>query len=89
MPTFRIVDLRQDDPKSEILVDARIPEHAAERALGMKLGRSGRPQNLVCRVYWADDKDTNMVRLYQKVSDRTPARKASAAKSPHESCVGH
>lgn len=39
---------------------------AAETALGLKLVRAGHPRNLVCRVYWQDANNTNMVRLYSK-----------------------
>lgn len=69
MPQFRIVDLRSGVGESEINVEGKSPEHAAETALGMKLVRSGHPRGLVCRVYWSDADNTNMVRLYTRVTE--------------------
>lgn len=66
MPTFRIVDLRADVVESEIHAEARSPETAAEKALGLKLVRAGNPRNLICRVYWEDAPNINMVRLYSR-----------------------
>ena len=69
MPVFRIIDLRTGIVEPEQQVDAKSPEQAAEQALGLKLVRSGHPRTLVCRVYWSDANNTNMVRLYSKVAD--------------------
>jgi hypothetical protein len=69
MPNFRIIDLRTDVVEPEQRVEARSPEQAAETALGIKLVRSGHARSLVCRVYWDDANNTNMVRLYSKVAD--------------------
>lgn len=68
MPVFRIIDLRSEIVEPEQQVEARSPEQAAENALGLKLVRSGHARSLVCRVYWNDANNTNMVRLYTKVS---------------------
>lgn len=69
MPTFRIIDLRTGIVEPEQKVEARSPEQAAENALGLKLVRSGHARSLVCRVYWDDANNTNMVRLYTKVAE--------------------
>jgi hypothetical protein len=69
MPNFRIIDLRSDVVEPEQRIEARSPEQAAETALGIKLVRSGHARSLVCRVYWDDANNTNMVRLYSKVAD--------------------
>lgn len=67
MPIFRIIDLRTGIVEPELQIEARSPEQAAENALGIKLVRSGHARSLVCRVYWDDANNTNMVRLYSKV----------------------
>ncbi|SMQ63363.1 hypothetical protein SAMN06295905_0802 [Devosia lucknowensis] len=66
MPSFRIIDLRSGTISPELHAEAKSPEMAAETALGLKLVRAGHPRNLVCRVYWQDANNTNMVRLYSK-----------------------
>ena len=68
MPSFRIIDLRTGIVEPEKQIEARTPEQAAENALGLKLVRSGHSRSLVCRVYWNDANNTNMVRLYTKVA---------------------
>lgn len=70
MPVFRIIDLRTGVIEPEQRVEARSPEQAAENALGIKLVRSGHARSLVCRVYWDDANNTNMVRLYTKVASQ-------------------
>lgn len=69
MPTFRIIDLRSDSPEAEHVVSDTSPESAAGAALGLALVRAGSPSRLVCKVYWQSANDTNMVRLYQALSD--------------------
>jgi hypothetical protein len=69
VPIFRIIDLRTGIIEPETQVEARSPEQAAENALGLKLVRSGHARTLVCRVYWNDANNTNMVRLYSKVAE--------------------
>ena len=66
VPSFRIIDLRTGTIEPEQHADAKSPEQAAEQVLGLKLFRAGHPRNLVCRVYWQDANNTNMVRLYSK-----------------------
>lgn len=66
MPIFRVIDLRSEVLAQELHAEAKSPEMAAEKALGMKLVRAGNPRNLVCRVYWQDATNTNMVRLYSR-----------------------
>ncbi|MBJ3785502.1 hypothetical protein [Devosia sediminis] len=66
MPSFKIIDLRSGIIEPEVHTEARSPEMAAEQALGLKLVRAGNPRNLVCRVYWQEATNTNMVRLYSK-----------------------
>lgn len=73
MPVFRIIDLRSGVIEPETQVEARSPEQAAENALGLKLVRSGHARTLVCRVYWNDANNTNMVRLYTKVAEHHSA----------------
>lgn len=51
----------------ERLVDAGSPEEAALKALGMAAVRGGKPNRLVCRVYWQTSDNTNMVRLYRPI----------------------
>lgn len=70
MPSFRIIDLRTPTVEAELHADAKSPELAAEHALGLKLVRAGHPRNLVCRVYWQEATNTNMVRLYSKSQPR-------------------
>ncbi|HWV21040.1 MAG TPA: hypothetical protein VN036_08435 [Devosia sp.] len=66
MPQFRVIDLRSDTGEPESVVIARSPEEAALRALGEKGVRGGQNRNrLICRVYWHEDAQTNMVRLYR------------------------
>lgn len=66
MPLFRVIDLRSGTIEPESLVDARSPEDAALQALGEKGVRGGQNRNrLICRVYWSQDGQTNMVRLYR------------------------
>ncbi|MBO9590863.1 hypothetical protein [Devosia sp.] len=66
MPLFRVIDLRSGTIEPENLVDARSPEDAALQALGEKGVRGGQNRNrLICRVYWSQDGQTNMVRLYR------------------------
>jgi phage-related baseplate assembly protein len=69
VPNFKVIDLRTGVIEPELQVEARSPEQAAESALGMKLVRSGHARTLVCRVYWNDANNTNMVRLYSKVAE--------------------
>jgi hypothetical protein len=69
VPSFRVIDLRTGIIEPEKQVEARSPEAAAEGALGLKLVRSGHARSLVCRVYWNDANNTNMVRLYSKVAE--------------------
>lgn len=64
MPEFRVIDLRANTIVPEIKVEAKSPEEAAEKALGVMLVRSGLPKTLACRVYWTEGGQTNMVRLY-------------------------
>jgi hypothetical protein len=61
---FRVVDLRLPVVLPEHFVDAKSPEQASEVALGIRGVRSGKPSNLLCRVYWQESGGTNMVRLY-------------------------
>ena len=68
MPIFRVIDLRTEVIEAELHAEAKSPEMAAEKALGLKLVRAGNPRNLVCRVYWQDEANTNMVRLYSRTS---------------------
>jgi hypothetical protein len=77
VPVFRIIDLRTGVIEPEQHVEARSPEQAAETALGMKLVRSGHARSLVCRVYWKDANNTNMVRLYTKVAAQHETKVAS------------
>lgn len=66
MPQFRVIDLRSGTIEPESVVDARSPEDAALQALGEKGVRGGQNRNrLICRVYWSQDGQTNMVRLYR------------------------
>ncbi|KRA97870.1 hypothetical protein ASD83_12385 [Devosia sp. Root685] len=66
MPQFRVIDLRSDAVEPERIVVARSPEEAALQALGEKGVRGGQNRNrLICRVYWSEDVQTNMVRLYR------------------------
>ena len=66
MGKYRVVDLRSGVVDPEHVVDARTPEEAAMLALGEKGIRGGQnPTRLFCRVYWAQDGQTNMVRLYR------------------------
>lgn len=72
--SYRVVDLRTNVIDAvEILVDGvTSPESAAEKALGMRLVRSGSRKDLVARVYWQPlGQPVTMVRLYCKASDRT------------------
>ncbi|MBJ3784012.1 hypothetical protein [Devosia sediminis] len=64
MDEFRIVDLRNPE-KPEITELHVTPEGAASRAFNLKLVRAGHPSRLVCKVYWSDGTNTNMVRLYE------------------------
>ncbi len=64
MAEFRIVDLQMPVITPEHVVDAKSPEQASEIALGIRGVRSGKPSNLICRVYWQENGKTNMVRLY-------------------------
>ncbi len=66
MAEFRVIDLRTKTVAPEALVQAQSPEGAAESALGVKAVRSGKPQHLICRVYWETNGTTNMVRLYSE-----------------------
>jgi hypothetical protein len=61
---FRVIDLRSKVVRPEQTVEARSPEQASEIALGVRGVRSGKPINLLCRVYWQESGTTNMVRLY-------------------------
>lgn len=70
LPTFRVIDLRTGIVEPELKIEARSPEQAAENALGLKLVRSGHARSLVCRVYWDDANNTNMVRLYTTVAQQ-------------------
>ena len=62
MPIFRVIDLRTEVIEAELHAEAKSPEMAAEKALGLKLVRAGNPRNLVCRVYWQDEKGGNVNR---------------------------
>ncbi|SMQ65770.1 hypothetical protein SAMN06295905_1312 [Devosia lucknowensis] len=74
MSEFRVVDMRRSEA-NELHQSAKSPEEAARLALGMDLTRAGVPRNLVCRVYWSDQPgSTNMVRLYQRATDRQRQR---------------
>ena len=64
MAEFRVVDLRLPVIMPEHIVDAKSPEEASEIALGIRGVRSGKPSNLICRVYWHESGKLNMVRLY-------------------------
>jgi len=66
LPEFRVIDLRTAVIEPEAAVEAKSPEEAAEKALGIKALRSGVPKHLVCRVYWVTNGTTNMVRLYSQ-----------------------
>jgi hypothetical protein len=61
---FRVIDLRSKVIQPEQTVEANSPEQASEIALGVRGVRSGKPKNLICRVYWQEVGKTNMVRLY-------------------------
>jgi len=66
LPQFRVIDLRSGKIEQELVVDARSPEDAALQALGENGVRGGQNRNrLICRVYWSQDGQTNMVRLYR------------------------
>lgn len=64
MAKFRVIDLQSQKIQPEQTVEAKSPEHASEVALGVRGVRSGKPENLICRVYWQENGKTNMVRLY-------------------------
>lgn len=70
---FRVVDLRLPVAMPEHIVDAKSPEAASEIALGIRGVRSGKPLNLICRVYWQENGKTNMVRLYSLTAHSTGA----------------
>ncbi len=66
LPQFRVIDLRSEIVESQHVVDARSPEDAALQALGEKGIRGGQNRSrMICRVYWSQDEQTNMVRLYR------------------------
>lgn len=66
MPQFRVIDVRSETIEPERIVDARSPEEAAFQALGEKGIRGGQNRNrLICRVYWSQEGQTNMVRIYR------------------------
>lgn len=66
MPQFRVIDLRSETIEPARIVDARSPEEAALLALGERGIRGGQNRNrLICRVYWGQEGQTNMVRLYR------------------------
>lgn len=66
MPQFRVIDLRPDTIGPERITDARTPEEAALQVLGEKGIRGGQNRSrLICRVYWSQEGQTNMVRLYR------------------------
>ncbi|MBJ3783844.1 hypothetical protein [Devosia sediminis] len=64
MVEFRIVDLREP-ARAECTETHITPQGAASRAYNLKLVRAGHPSRLVCKVYWSDGTNTNMVRLYE------------------------
>ena len=72
--SYRVIDLRTNVIDAvDILVDGvTSPESAAERALGVRLVRSGSKKDLVARVYWQPlGQPVMMVRLYRMANDRT------------------
>ena len=66
LTAFRIIDLRATTIQPEIERHADSPEKAAEEHFGMRLFRSGKKADLVCRIYWHSREDLNMVRLYSR-----------------------
>lgn len=67
LKTFRIVDLRQNEP-IELEAEAVSAEAAGSSALGISVVRSGSTKDLVGRAYWSlPDQPTNMVRLYRRI----------------------
>jgi hypothetical protein len=71
--SYRVVDLRTKVIEAdEVLVEGvASPEAAAEKALGMRLVRSGAKKDLVARVYWQPlGQPVSMVRLYSMAADR-------------------
>ena len=64
---YRVVDLRDETAAEYIVPRAASVEQAADKALGLKLQRSGRPPDLVAKVYFSSHwGSTTMVRLYSK-----------------------
>jgi hypothetical protein len=64
--TYTIIDCREGAGGNTLATPARSPEHAAKVALGLDLFRSGVRNHMVCRVYWEQDGQRNMVRLYSQ-----------------------
>src|SRR5690606_32753875 len=58
LPIFKVIDLRAERNETELHAEAKAPEMAAEKALGLNLVRAGNPRHLVCRVYWKDEVNT-------------------------------
>lgn len=70
---YRVVDLREtlQDSLDVVIENAKSPEDAASRALGLDVVRSGARKDLVAKVYWQPiGTPPNMVRLYRKAVDR-------------------
>jgi hypothetical protein len=69
MTEFRVVDL---ETGAEVIVPGRSPEGVALDALGLRLVRSGSPQDLRAKIYFqsAPGQPVTMVRLYTLVADR-------------------
>lgn len=66
---FEVVDLRTDVITASTFIEGvSSPEEAAQRALGIKVIRSGARGDLVARVYWQASLGSarNMVRVYAK-----------------------
>lgn len=68
LPQYRIVDIRKVPPV-ELVAEGASPERVAEDLLSLKLIRSGKSPNLVCRVFWQNGETMNMVRLYTPKTD--------------------
>lgn len=70
---FRVVDLRQSAPSSDIDIivdDAPTPEAAARQALGIDVVRSGARRDIVAKVYWQPlGQPLTMVRLYARTGE--------------------
>lgn len=68
MNEYTVIDCRAAVISPEHTIKARSPEEAAMTALGQPLARGGHHRDLVCRVYWHNAGQKNMVRLYSKTA---------------------